>query len=89
MRGVTPPLPNTPSWRGAQLKHRDNFTFYLYLVCVCVCVCVYVCMYICVCVCACMHAHVRVCKQCSPYSSHFVTNFIQTVFVLEEPDKIT
>jgi hypothetical protein len=23
--------PNTLSWRGAQLKHRDNFTFYLYL----------------------------------------------------------
>jgi hypothetical protein len=22
---------NTSSWRGAQLKHRDNFTFYLYL----------------------------------------------------------
>jgi hypothetical protein len=21
--------PNTPSWLGAQLKHRDNFTFYL------------------------------------------------------------
>jgi hypothetical protein len=21
------PLPHTPSWRGAQLKHRDNFTF--------------------------------------------------------------
>jgi hypothetical protein len=21
--------PNTPSWRGAQLKHRDKFTFYL------------------------------------------------------------
>jgi uncharacterized membrane protein YqjE len=21
--------PNTPSWHGAQLKHRDNFTFYL------------------------------------------------------------
>jgi hypothetical protein len=20
--------PNTPSWRGAQLKHTDNFTFY-------------------------------------------------------------
>jgi hypothetical protein len=20
--------PNTPSWRGAQLKHRDKFTFY-------------------------------------------------------------
>jgi hypothetical protein len=23
--------PNTPSWRGAWLKHRNNFTFYLYL----------------------------------------------------------
>jgi hypothetical protein len=23
-------FPNTPSWRGAQLKHRNNFTFYLY-----------------------------------------------------------
>jgi hypothetical protein len=22
--------PNTPPWRGAQLKHRDDFTFYLY-----------------------------------------------------------
>jgi hypothetical protein len=22
---------NTPSWLGAQLKHRSNFTFYLYL----------------------------------------------------------
>jgi hypothetical protein len=22
-----PHFPNTPSWRGAQLKHRDNFTF--------------------------------------------------------------
>jgi len=21
--------PNTPSWHGTQLKHRDNFTFYL------------------------------------------------------------
>jgi hypothetical protein len=21
---------NTPSWRGAQLKHRDNFTFAFY-----------------------------------------------------------
>jgi hypothetical protein len=21
--------PNTPSWRGAQLKHRDNFNFYI------------------------------------------------------------
>jgi hypothetical protein len=27
MSGAIPPLPNTPSWRGAQLKHRDNFTF--------------------------------------------------------------
>jgi hypothetical protein len=28
MRGAIPPLPNTPPWRGAQLKHRDfTFTF--------------------------------------------------------------
>jgi hypothetical protein len=27
MRGAIPPLPNTPSWRGALLKHRDKFTF--------------------------------------------------------------
>jgi hypothetical protein len=27
VRGAIPPLPNTPSWRNAQLKHRDNFTF--------------------------------------------------------------
>jgi len=27
MRGALSPLPNTPSCRGAQLKHRDNFTF--------------------------------------------------------------
>jgi hypothetical protein len=27
MSGAIPPLPNTPSWRGAYLKHRDNFTF--------------------------------------------------------------
>jgi hypothetical protein len=29
MREAIPPLPNTPSWRGAQLikKYRDNFTF--------------------------------------------------------------
>jgi hypothetical protein len=26
MSGAISPLPNTPSWRGAQLKHRDNFT---------------------------------------------------------------
>jgi hypothetical protein len=31
MHGAIPPFPNTPSWCGAQLKHRDNFTFYLYL----------------------------------------------------------
>jgi hypothetical protein len=24
MRRAIPPLPNTPSWRGAQLKHRDD-----------------------------------------------------------------
>jgi hypothetical protein len=29
MNGAIPPLPNTPSWRGAQLKHRDNFTLTL------------------------------------------------------------
>jgi len=29
MRGAIPPLPHTPSWRGAQLKHRDSFTFTL------------------------------------------------------------
>jgi hypothetical protein len=27
-REAIPSHPNTPSWRGAQLKHRDNFTFY-------------------------------------------------------------
>jgi hypothetical protein len=27
MNGAIPPLPNTPPWRGAQLKYRDNFTF--------------------------------------------------------------
>jgi len=28
MSGAIPPLPNTPSWGGAQLKkHRDTFTF--------------------------------------------------------------
>jgi hypothetical protein len=27
MRGAIPPRLNSPSWRGAQLKHRDNFTF--------------------------------------------------------------
>jgi hypothetical protein len=27
MSGVIPPLTNTPSWHGAQLKHRDKFTF--------------------------------------------------------------
>jgi hypothetical protein len=27
--GVIPPLPSIPSWRGAHLKQRDNFTFYV------------------------------------------------------------
>jgi len=26
MRGTIPPLPNMPSWHGAQLKHRYNST---------------------------------------------------------------
>jgi len=29
MSGAIPPSPNTPSRRGAQLRHRDNFTFTL------------------------------------------------------------
>jgi hypothetical protein len=29
--GAMPLLPNTPSWRGAHLKHRDNFTLTFYL----------------------------------------------------------
>jgi hypothetical protein len=32
MRGAILPLPNTPSWSGAQLKHRDNFTFTLVMI---------------------------------------------------------
>jgi len=32
MHGAIPLLPNTPSWRGAKLKHTDNFTFDLYAV---------------------------------------------------------
>jgi hypothetical protein len=29
MSGAIPPFPNTPSWRGAQLKkHRDNFVLF-------------------------------------------------------------
>jgi hypothetical protein len=36
MGGAIPPLPNTPSWRGAQLgEHRDNFTFYLLHIYIC------------------------------------------------------
>jgi hypothetical protein len=31
MSGAIPPITNTPSWSGAQLKHRDNFTFTLLL----------------------------------------------------------
>jgi hypothetical protein len=30
MRGAIPSLPNTPSWRRAQLKHSDMFTFTFY-----------------------------------------------------------
>jgi hypothetical protein len=29
MSGAIPPLPNTPSWRGAHLKHGEDFTFTL------------------------------------------------------------
>jgi hypothetical protein len=41
MHGAIPPLPNTPSWRGAQLKHMDNFTIlcktrYLYRIFKCI-----------------------------------------------------
>jgi hypothetical protein len=32
MHGDITPLPSTPSWRGAQLKHRDNFTFSFFIV---------------------------------------------------------
>jgi hypothetical protein len=31
MNGAIPPLPNTPSWNCAHLKHRDNFTFTFYV----------------------------------------------------------
>jgi hypothetical protein len=27
MSGATPPLPNTPPWRGDQLKHRETLPF--------------------------------------------------------------
>jgi len=30
MCGAIPPLPSMHSWRGAQLKHTDNFTFLLH-----------------------------------------------------------
>jgi len=30
MREIIPPLPNTPSWRGAQLKKDGQFYFTLY-----------------------------------------------------------
>jgi len=48
--------PNTPSWRGAQLKKaQGQLYFYLY-------VCMYVCTCVCVCVCVCVRAraHARV-----------------------------
>jgi hypothetical protein len=28
MRGAIPPLPNTPPWRGDQLKKHSDFTFF-------------------------------------------------------------
>jgi len=31
MSRVIPHSPNTPLWRGAQLKHRENFTFTLFI----------------------------------------------------------
>jgi hypothetical protein len=31
MSGAIPPLPNTPSWRGAQLKKEAQGQLYLYL----------------------------------------------------------
>jgi hypothetical protein len=41
MHGAIPPIPNTPSWRGAQLKHsHDEEEEEEECVCVCVCVCV-------------------------------------------------
>jgi hypothetical protein len=30
MREAIPPIPHMPSRRGYQLKHRDNFTFYIF-----------------------------------------------------------
>jgi t-SNARE complex subunit (syntaxin) len=42
MREATPPLPNTPSQRGAQLKHRDNFTIIIIIIIVVVVVVVVV-----------------------------------------------
>jgi hypothetical protein len=31
MRGAIPPLPNTPSWRGAQLQRKAQGQLYFYL----------------------------------------------------------
>jgi hypothetical protein len=31
MHGYIPPLPNVPSWRSDQVKHRDDFTFTFYI----------------------------------------------------------
>jgi hypothetical protein len=33
IRGSIPPLPNKPSWRGAKLKHEDNFAFNSHVSC--------------------------------------------------------
>jgi hypothetical protein len=32
MRGAIPPLPSTPSWRGAELKHMDYITLLYFTV---------------------------------------------------------
>jgi hypothetical protein len=42
--GAIPPHPNTPSWCGTQLKHRDDFTFTCFLFFLWMCVCVFVCL---------------------------------------------
>jgi hypothetical protein len=33
MREDIPPLPTTPSWRGSELKYRDNFAFVITPLC--------------------------------------------------------
>jgi hypothetical protein len=36
MCGSVPPLPNTPLWRGAQLKAQGQFYIHLYVISACV-----------------------------------------------------